>query len=66
MHKPTTGMKMVIPAIMNYKSDLSLKILMRRIGGHPIGEVFLIINPTVRAAVNIIMCLSNLFEVLRK
>jgi hypothetical protein len=56
----TTGMNINKPAIKNDNNDLSLQILIANTMGHPTGDVFLIIKPIVKIAVNIIMFLSNL------
>jgi hypothetical protein len=47
-------------------SDLRTVIFTASTGGHPIGEVFLIMKPTVSAAVKITMFLSNLLVTYRK
>ena len=64
--KNTTGMKTRINDEINGSHERSLTILMRIRGGHPIGEVFLIINEIVSKNVSKTMFLSNLFETLRK
>ena len=59
-------MNIVIPAKMKGIYDLSFIILIARTGGQPIGEVLRIIKPTVKAAVRMIMFLSNLFVTFKK
>ena len=57
---------MTTPAIRKATSDLSLMIFNSSNGGQPIGDVFLIINDTLNAAVNTAVFRSNLFFTWRK
>lgn len=55
----TSGRNTKRPALMKGTRDRSYMIFIKSRGGHPIGEVFLIIKDTVRAAVMITTFLSK-------